>query len=60
MPLQKAMTDVRTDILSLSNLIIKAYYETEDAELALQKDRFDQVSQSLTDSLKSLQTVNDR
>ncbi|MFT6328742.1 MAG: methyl-accepting chemotaxis protein [Bermanella sp.] len=56
MPMQKAMTDVRTDILSLSNLIIKAYYETEDAELALQKDRFNQVSQSLTDGLKSLQT----
>jgi methyl-accepting chemotaxis protein len=56
MPMQKAMTGVRTDILSLSNLIIKAYYETEDAELALQKDSFNQVSQSLTDGLNSLQT----
>lgn len=56
MPMQKAMTGVRTDILSLSNLIIRAYYETEDAELALQKDSFIQVSQSLTDGLQSLQT----
>ncbi|MFT6086388.1 MAG: methyl-accepting chemotaxis protein, partial [Glaciecola sp.] len=59
MPMQKAMTGVRTDILSLSNLIIKAYYETNGAKLTLQKDRFSQRSLSLTDGIKSLQTVAD-
>jgi methyl-accepting chemotaxis protein len=59
MPMQKAMTGVRTDILSLSNLIIKAYYETNGAKLTLQKDRFSQRSLSLTDGIESLQTVAD-
>lgn len=56
MPMQKAMTGVRTDILSLSNSIIRAYYETDDVRLASQKDSFNQLSQSLTDGLSSLQT----
>jgi methyl-accepting chemotaxis protein len=46
MPMQKAMTGVRNDILSLSNLIVRAYYEKNGAKLRLQKERFNQRSLS--------------
>ena len=54
MPMQKAMTSVRTDILSLSNLIIRAYHETEGKALSEQKESFDALSISLQDGLDSL------
>jgi methyl-accepting chemotaxis protein len=54
MPMQKAMTSVRTEILSLSNLIIRAHHETDGGELSKQKASFDSLSQSLHDGLESL------
>lgn len=54
MPMQKAMSGVRTDILSLSNINITAYHETEGAELIAQKEKYQQLSSSLTKSLNSL------
>ena len=54
MPMQKAMTDVRMDILSLSNVNISAYFETEGAQLRAQKERYVTLSSSLTTGLNSL------
>lgn len=54
MPMQKAMTDVRMDILSLSNVNISAYYETEGDQLTAQKESYETLSSSLTAGLNSL------
>lgn len=54
MPMQKAMTGVRMDILSLSNVNISAYFETEDTKLSAQKESYETLSSSLTAGLNSL------
>lgn len=54
MPMQKAMTGVRMDILSLSNVNISAYFETEGAQLEAQKQKYKKLSSSLTTGLNSL------
>jgi len=54
MPMQKAMTDVRMDILSLSNVNISAYFETEGELLTKQKESYEALSSSLTAGLNSL------
>ncbi|AEP30050.1 methyl-accepting chemotaxis protein [Brumicola nitratireducens] len=54
MPMQKAMTDVRMDILSLSNVNISAYFETEGTQLSAQKESYETLSASLTAGLNSL------
>jgi methyl-accepting chemotaxis protein len=53
-PMQKAMTGVRIDILSLSNLTIKAYYETDDAALLEKKESFNALFLNLTDEMDAL------
>lgn len=55
MPMQKAMTSVRADSLSMSNLIITAYFETDEAELAKQQDSFQKLVLDLNNGLSSLQ-----
>lgn len=57
MPMQKAMTGVRTDILLLSNATINAYYETDAAALRVQKQSYATLSLSLTEGLNSLNKV---
>ena len=54
MPMQKAMTDVRMDILSLSNVNISAYFETKGTQLSAQKESYETLSSSLTAGLNSL------
>ena len=54
MPMQKAMTNVRTNVLSLSNLTINAYYEADAVALQRQKDSFEQLVLDLSDGLQLL------
>lgn len=54
MPMQKAMTGVRMDILSLSNVNISAYFETEGTQLSAQKESYETLSSSLSAGLNSL------
>jgi methyl-accepting chemotaxis protein len=55
MPMQDAMTSVRTEILSLSKLIIQAYYESDDLNLTAQKENFDLLLSNLHQDLNSLE-----
>ncbi|MDT0581631.1 MULTISPECIES: HAMP domain-containing methyl-accepting chemotaxis protein [Alteromonadaceae] len=54
MPMQKAMNTVRTEILSLSNLSLKAFYEKDAQALEQIKNDFDSLVDELNTGIESL------